>query len=569
MKRTGITRVTIENFKGIRDRVEIPLRPITMLFGPNSAGKSTILQALLYLRELLERQNADADRLLASGAFIDLGGFRQFVHQHDLTRPVRVGVTLEVDEDGLPVYPVPFPLSTEEDAMDDNAARAFFESGLSHISEVSVEVTVQWDEVLSSPWITAYEVGVNGRLFGRIEADSERQAYLTVCEFKHPVISEEFRTEDDEEDELNSVAQAILSTLGARGLVSNVSDGRPLRIPLATRVMPEWGRTLLANPTRIRRLAGRVGRRRRRRLPTCREEDEHQFALAQFVISHLMVGAGEVVLGALRDIRYIGPIRSIPERNFDPLRSPVEDRWADGSAAWDLLFKSAVGLKEERLVEKVSDTLSKPQGLGLGYRVEIQRAYEVPVDSFAIHLLTSLASDSSDYDLEEKARLILDDIRNRPEKVHLALIDEAKDTEVDPCDIGTGVSQVIPVIVGAIDDSSGIIAIEQPELHIHPAVQCALGDVFIRNVNGDADRTFVLETHSEHLLLRMMKRMRQTSTCEISDMKLSLTADQITVLFVEIYDGRSVFREMPLNERGELIKAWPGGFFEEDFEELI
>lgn len=54
--RTGITRITIENFKGIGDKVDIPIRPITLFFGANSAGKSTVLQALLYLRELLEEE---------------------------------------------------------------------------------------------------------------------------------------------------------------------------------------------------------------------------------------------------------------------------------------------------------------------------------------------------------------------------------------------------------------------------------------------------------------------------------------------------------------------------------
>jgi AAA15 family ATPase/GTPase len=39
-----ITKITIENFKGIADRVEIDLKPITVLFGANSAGKSTLLQ---------------------------------------------------------------------------------------------------------------------------------------------------------------------------------------------------------------------------------------------------------------------------------------------------------------------------------------------------------------------------------------------------------------------------------------------------------------------------------------------------------------------------------------------
>ena len=39
-----ITAIEIENFKGIRDRQRIELKPITLLFGPNSAGKSTLLQ---------------------------------------------------------------------------------------------------------------------------------------------------------------------------------------------------------------------------------------------------------------------------------------------------------------------------------------------------------------------------------------------------------------------------------------------------------------------------------------------------------------------------------------------
>ena len=47
----AITSITIENFKGIGDAVTIPIRPITLLFGKNSSGKSTVLQALRYLRE--------------------------------------------------------------------------------------------------------------------------------------------------------------------------------------------------------------------------------------------------------------------------------------------------------------------------------------------------------------------------------------------------------------------------------------------------------------------------------------------------------------------------------------
>jgi AAA ATPase domain len=46
--RSVITGISIENFKGIRERVEVKLRPLTLLFGTNSAGKSSILHALQY-----------------------------------------------------------------------------------------------------------------------------------------------------------------------------------------------------------------------------------------------------------------------------------------------------------------------------------------------------------------------------------------------------------------------------------------------------------------------------------------------------------------------------------------
>ena len=46
--------LTIENFKGIKDPFRIEFRPINILFGPNNSGKSTIIQALFYAREILK-----------------------------------------------------------------------------------------------------------------------------------------------------------------------------------------------------------------------------------------------------------------------------------------------------------------------------------------------------------------------------------------------------------------------------------------------------------------------------------------------------------------------------------
>ena len=137
-------------------------------------------------------------------------------------------------------------------------------------------------------------------------------------------------------------------------------------------------------------------------------------------------------------------------------------------------------------------------------------------------------------------------------------------------DVGVGISQILPVVVAALDPGRpGLTAIEQPELHLHPRIQVELGDLFAQQL--DKGGMFLIETHSEHLLLRFMRRMRQTSDGTLPDGAPEVRPENIAVYFVEIDPNgdQTLIREMPLNERGELVEAWPGGFFEEDLREIF
>ena len=91
-----ITRISIENFKGIGDRITVPIRPITLLFGPNSAGKSSIMHAIHYAREVLERHNLDADQTILGGDYVDLGGYRNFIHDRITREPIVLEFELDL-----------------------------------------------------------------------------------------------------------------------------------------------------------------------------------------------------------------------------------------------------------------------------------------------------------------------------------------------------------------------------------------------------------------------------------------------------------------------------------------
>lgn len=83
--------IQLENFKAFGQRTIIPLAPITLIFGQNSAGKSSVLQALSLLKQ--SRTNRDTGALLlprTEGGYADLGSFQEMVFDHDLTRTVAI-----------------------------------------------------------------------------------------------------------------------------------------------------------------------------------------------------------------------------------------------------------------------------------------------------------------------------------------------------------------------------------------------------------------------------------------------------------------------------------------------
>ena len=137
-------------------------------------------------------------------------------------------------------------------------------------------------------------------------------------------------------------------------------------------------------------------------------------------------------------------------------------------------------------------------------------------------------------------------------------------------DVGSGLGYLLPVLCAVFERSGwcSTCFIQQPELHIHPALQAAMGDVFIEG--SEEDRQVLIETHSEHLLLRILKRIRQTHHRASIAPELKINADDVCVLYFDPSpDGTTTVKRLRITEDGEFMDRWPRGFFGERDQELL
>ena len=156
-----------------------------------------------------------------------------------------------------------------------------------------------------------------------------------------------------------------------------------------------------------------------------------------------------------------------------------------------------------------------------------------------------------------------------PREWRLAIVNTRTKARTSLSDVGVGISQMLPIVVAAVVRKNHLVAIEQPELHLHPAVQASLGDLFIESALGERRNTFVLETHSEHLILRILRRIRQTSEGKTPDWLPAIRPEDIAVLYVTREEDGARVVELRVNQDGEFDDPWPQGFFPERAWELF
>jgi len=226
--------------------------------------------------------------------------------------------------------------------------------------------------------------------------------------------------------------------------------------------------------------------------------------------------------------KYLGPLREYPKRQYS---------WSGGEPI-------DMGQRGERVVEAIlaardsNFQLSRGKGRkkeSLEHRVATWMKELNLIDSFLVEPIG-----------KEGGNIYRVKVRRSPSS-----------PEVLITDVGFGVSQILPAIVLCYYAPEGsIIILEQPEIHLHPAVQAGLADVFI-----DAVKTrkiqIIFESHSEHLLRRLQLRIAEES----------ISPDFAALYFCEADKDRSRLTPLNVDLFGN-ISNWPKNFFGDQFGEM-
>ncbi len=442
------TNLRLQNFKSWVDTGPIRLAPLTIIFGGNSAGKSSLGHLLLALKQTaLSSDRKRALNLGDASTLVDLGTFLDCLHGHDLDRKLEFDLAWELPK------------------------------------AIEVRNAIQPTQRFSGDHLSLHTT---------IGADPR---------------SSQPRTEG---------LRYILSKAGEVLLAVNASSN-------GTKY------SLDATPLTLTRIAGRAW-------PI--EEPEKFYRLSETSLARYQ-NAGFLTQfaleteRALKSLAYLGPLREPPRRMYQWSGDTPDDVGQMGQYAIPALLAA----NEEGRKLNVA---AKQRLLGFSEFVASQLKRLGVIRQFRVE---PVADGRKDYEVIVETG--------------------AAGVEVKLTDVGVGVSQVLPAIIQAFYcEPNSTVWMEQPEIHLHPQVQAELADVFIDAIhareNGVSRNVqLVIESHSEHFLNRLLRRVAEES----------VKPDDIAIYFADSHVDGARLEPIRINQFGE-VENWPENFFGDEMADL-
>lgn len=587
---TKITALELENFQAIERRTRIEFKPITLMYGPNSAGKSSIFDAIELLQTILDPvkfdQSKAADMVDRWARRPGSDGWRETTLAIEF--PFVALNTNDAWSDVSDIWQEPANWPAGDLPTD---GPSFFidpddEVLLEKISSKTVRIELTLKVInkgtIKNCFISEFTVEVGGSLVAKLEKSAGDEDDRKAANSK-----------DDEmirwltlDDELGFVSPSLMVRL--HKLQKEFGPERFLsKKPASGYRINQWVLSGSLSPRKIDlpsemdlSLAYEPSLEGEQR-SICRNLNDTFFLLGAMLWAPLRKSPGLVH----SDRRAPKPEEALTVVDLGLRGWWDESAFAPSSPAF-LIKANARPLDGhfQYLAEVAHAELMLRTSTHDFWGGEHSAKYVAPVKSRAEilnrvnhHLQKNLFTEKL-YQLTCASTLMVPvDLREddpwsyyalaQPAVVRLFLQDSTSQ-KVDLHDVGSGVPFVLPVLYAV--SAQGFIGVQQPELHLHPALQSSLADVFIEELHRDGCGQFVVETHSEHFLLRLLRRIRNTEKGRSLSEDLMLTNDQIAVYYFDPQVGGGTFVSRQLvTPLGDFYNDWPRGFFSERNDDLF
>lgn len=494
-----IEKITINNFKSLREIDNLEIAPITVLCGTNSCGKSSFLESILFLKQ---NNEVVKQGILFNGDYTKLGNFSNVVYNHDTENNVIYYEVTFNCHGGTKMAPLIALVTRNEKMIDCSNAKIKISVQLSELESAESDFRSVDTQIDSYHFELVYDDDKSD-----FSLEKKDDGYVLSYHITAPTVVEEYYPQSAMSQYLYQknrkytkaklkIKRTGLLIRGSHTFKGYLPDADEIYDSLYTLRFDD----VIGGPKKL----------------------EEYTKVRQFIYT-----SNSVVSSLFGAISYIGPLREAPARRYIYDNTPL-----------------GIGNKGENAAYILETEQDHITDITFSFDTETQKFVMMPnmklkdaVDLWMSFMGIKSFSTKQDNDV---IRVSLKDINTGA-------------TDVNIADVGFGISQVFPMVLEGLRIGSGsALILEQPEIHLHPKLQMQIADFLI--AMALSKRQLIVETHSDHLVNRLIRRVVEDDSGQLSDL--------IRVYFVTPSSGGACFTPVEIDECQGIVN-WPEGFFDQ------
>jgi AAA15 family ATPase/GTPase len=503
----------VENFKSIKNSGWVELAPVTIFSGQNSSGKSSFLQSILMIAQTLK--NPDNKKIvILNGYNVQLGKIPDIFFNANLNSTLKIGFKIRETSEGFPTpaesveinFMFKCGVKEEQLVLEESNLQAYFQyyvektnnkDGFISFSYIPKEA--DFEIFITDQWEDPYfKVNHTNLEFNDIKNLSNEKLevtdFLVLSTIRH-FFPNELILHYYLTDKTINLDEMPDYESNYEFHFDPISEGNLTTFKKSTQSLSEVAEKITTKPN-----------------------------LALDLINF------ETLNFFTNKVRYLGPLRLDPNiviQNFAP------------SGDYD-----DVGLKGEYSATVFEMNREKP----IRYFNPISNKFEWSAFKLALFTWTHYLGIP---DLP-----IVKEVGSN--SYSWRIYNTLTDSSLPLSAVGVGVSQLLPVLVmGLLAPEGATLIFEQPELHLHPAVQARLGDFFVGL--SKCGKQCLIETHSENLVNQLRLHMVEADEEEKKNYQIYFVSKDP--------EKGSIFEPVQISAKGNILN-WPEGFFDETMHQI-